>query len=165
MPHIRTALILIVFFLTTACTAQIDVSRPELPSPLIEPLPVSVGVYYSPEFESYPVKERVHGSGGFFWETNLGPSSVALFDSVLDSVFESVVRVSSRIPDAETDASVTAIIEPTITYVTHVRSNVVNHARVTYQVTFWHGHIQGKIEERISQCHTSANKVMNNPAN
>lgn len=61
----------------------------ELPSSIIEPLPLTIGVYYPDEFRTYSYI-YTYGVDHIF---HIGESSVALFNKLLNSMFEEVVEV------------------------------------------------------------------------
>jgi hypothetical protein len=82
----------IVCVLLCGCSAHIE---PVLARrPLVEPLPLSVGVYFSPEFRVYRNKCETF----LCKEYDLGPPSVALFETVLAGVFENTVVLDAMPP-------------------------------------------------------------------
>ena len=54
----RTALLLLLSFALAGCGPKLVTMKPlnEFPEPLVEPLPVSVGVYFAPDFFSVTLK-------------------------------------------------------------------------------------------------------------
>jgi hypothetical protein len=59
----------------------------EFPEPLVEPLPVSVGVYFAPEFVSFTHKEKRPGPAGEEWTINLGTPQLQVFRAIFDATF------------------------------------------------------------------------------
>lgn len=75
-----------------ACGAtQVKVSPIlEFPTPLIDPLPVHVGVYYTQKFRHFVYEEAKDAQGDDDTIIALGPAQVSLFDRILPAVFEQV---------------------------------------------------------------------------
>jgi hypothetical protein len=77
--------------------------------PLVEPLPLSVGVYFSPEFRTYR-----HKCDAFLCsEYDLGSPSIALFETVLAGMIDNTVMLASM-PPAELGQKVSGVIVPGI---------------------------------------------------
>lgn len=66
---------------------------PTFPTPLVDPLPLKIGVAYGPALESYMHTEAIPDERE--WTVELGEANVALFDRVFSSMFSQVVRVTS----------------------------------------------------------------------
>jgi hypothetical protein len=81
-----------------------------LPAPAKEPL--TVGIYYSPEFSTYK-HARLYGPHR--WIVPAGKDSVALFDKLAAMSFQNVVRLDGLPPFNGKEVDVDAIIEPDIT--------------------------------------------------
>lgn len=95
--------------LTAGCSLTLESQAIQTSFPphvLVDPLPLAVGVYYSPEFRSY------ESSGGLNFA--LGEASIALFDRVFARMFNQAVRLESRPPLHRGTPSVMAVIEPQI---------------------------------------------------
>lgn len=117
LRKVRLGLLLLVlatytgFGCTSTGVVPIDANLPN--RPLIETLPITLGVYYSPEFSTHESIEEVEGDS---YKFNLGSDSVALFDQVFGSMFEKVIPVEN-LPPLRTDGTkVNAVIEPRIGY-------------------------------------------------
>ena len=68
--------------------------------PLVEKLPLTVGIYYSEEFTSNIVRAEAGFAGDppAFWDTyvfDVGECSVLLFDQVVSSMFQEVMHIDS----------------------------------------------------------------------
>lgn len=104
----RTVLISLVALAMAGCMNSLDMNvATAVPKPLVQKLPLTVGVYFNKHFRNYAYtensKERPH------WDVKTGASQVAMFNTVLTSMFRKVVHVNST-----RDAGVDGIIEPTI---------------------------------------------------
>ncbi len=87
---VRPALAALCVGLLSACTATKLETKAQLPPPLIEKLPVRIGVYYSKEFREFVHKET---RGTIDYEVNLGPAHVTNLDWLLKAMFREVVPV------------------------------------------------------------------------
>ena len=78
-----------------------------VPVPLVEPLPLRVGVYYSPEFRSYVSREERWGTK---WEVTLGAAHVTQIDRLAKAMFAATVPVTDLARPPE--PALAMIIEP-----------------------------------------------------
>jgi len=70
-------------------------------TPLVTPLPVTVGLYYGPEMRGHEENVARSRSGRVDrYHLRLGPASIALFDRILAAQFDAV-RPVDRLPTAE----------------------------------------------------------------
>jgi hypothetical protein len=88
--NIRPAVAALCLGLLQACTTTKLETRAQLPPPLLEQLPVRVGVHYSEEFAKYIHRET---RANIDYEVNLGPAHVTNLDWLLKAMFRDVVRV------------------------------------------------------------------------
>jgi|TARA_B110000914_G_C15425578_1_gene428766 hypothetical protein len=78
--------------LLASCTHTLTVTG-RIPTPLIEPFPVSIGLIVPAEFSTYIYREKLPRGGGD-WTVGLGALQDAFFTTLFDSVFQRVQRVS-----------------------------------------------------------------------
>jgi hypothetical protein len=99
------------------------IEAPLLPPPTIEPVSVTVGVYYSPEFKTYEHRQvfTFYSPGAIIYEEqtvteiiSLGSASVALFDQIFKSLFENTVTLENKPTYGKEIPGVDIIIEPSI---------------------------------------------------
>jgi hypothetical protein len=103
---------IVVSLVATGCSGQIE---PVLTRrPLVEPLPLSVGVYFSPEFRAY----RTKCDAWFCPEYDIGPPSVALFEMLLAGLFREVQIIEFE-PPISVDLKIDGILAPAITSATY----------------------------------------------
>ncbi len=75
--------------LVTGCGGAVPVVSPIDRPPLIEPLPVSVGIYYSEDLRNH----KCTGDKGYIaysWTFELGPPSIQMFDNLFTALFRDV---------------------------------------------------------------------------
>ncbi len=95
--------------LLSACTATRLTTQAQLPPPLIEQLPVRVGVHYSKEFREYVHRET---RGTIDYEINLGPAHVTNLDWLLKAMFRDIVPVEDPSRVASISPPVAFVLEP-----------------------------------------------------
>jgi hypothetical protein len=106
----RAAILVIVALLAAGCgTTQVAVKDDAFPRPLIEPLPMRVGLHFQPEFASYQHEEELRDHGR--WSITVGPAQVALFQRVLPAMFAGVEEVESIDAAGHLDAVVSVSLE------------------------------------------------------
>jgi len=90
------------------------------PHPLIEPLPIKVGVYYGNDFGTFETTQKVElrNRGDtiitYIYNTKMGKANIALFDYILPFVFEKVTTVQYLSKGSDHKKDIDLIIEPTM---------------------------------------------------
>ncbi|MFQ5579073.1 MAG: hypothetical protein ACE5FZ_00535 [Nitrospiria bacterium] len=107
----RKLALLSIGILLSGCT-HISTLKPTMnQSRDIVKIPISVGIYYSPEFKTYNQDRK---TGPHRWVIPLGQASVAAFDQAIKKVFDRTIHVSSRPPFTHNNYKVDTVIEPKI---------------------------------------------------
>jgi hypothetical protein len=83
--------LLAVAVLISGCTTQIEVTG-NFPKPVVNQIPLTVGVYYPAEFSQYKYIEQ--GEERSEREIGIGSAQVKLFSTVLSALFQKVSTVS-----------------------------------------------------------------------
>jgi hypothetical protein len=73
-----------------ACGAVRVQPEPNVPQPLLDKLPVTLGLYYPKEFREYVHREKRYGQE---YEVSLGPAHVSRLDRLFGYMFERIVPV------------------------------------------------------------------------
>jgi hypothetical protein len=133
--RISIGAILVVLLFLDSCTYNIhhEIDESVLKRrPLVESLPVTVGIYFSPEFRTYHSNncESAFPLGTFCNEYNLGPSSVALFEIVFAGLFDKVLVIDST-PPRGSNLNVAGTISPAIAAFN------VKERQITYRMTLY----------------------------
>lgn len=121
----------------SACTMVIEPEPHLRREPLVEKLPIAVGVYYSDDLRDYLHSANDPEFGE--WQTSLGPPSIALLDEIFGFTFESWRPVASIPPIAGLDANQFAgVIAPRIERVYASCSDIRNcFATIGYAFTLY----------------------------
>jgi hypothetical protein len=105
----RVALAALCLGMLGACTTTKLDTRAQLPPPLLEQLPIRVGVYYSKEFREYVHRET---RSKIDYEVNLGPAHVTNMDWLLKAMFREIVHVDDPSRVASVVPPLTFVLEP-----------------------------------------------------
>ena len=107
--YFRPAIAALCLVLLSGCTATRLTTEAQLPPPLIEKLPMRVGIYYSKEFKEYVHRET---RGTIEYEINLGPAHVTNIDWLLNAMFTDVVQVEDPAKIADSNPPFVFVLEP-----------------------------------------------------
>ena len=131
--------------LLSGCTsATTKTMALNLPTPLIEPMPARVGVYYPQELIDHAETKAVPTLAETFDITfELGPTTVDFFDQVFSQSFNDTRRITSRSPPTAETMDLDAVIEVNLAELSasydQSKYNVSAdyNVRVTYKITLW----------------------------
>jgi hypothetical protein len=78
--------------LLPACGPQVVQMKAlnEFPRPLVDPLPIRVGLHIPAEFAAYTYREKRPGPAGQEWTISIGPPQAQVFKEILGSLFSGV---------------------------------------------------------------------------
>jgi hypothetical protein len=99
----------LVMLLLSGCTATKLTTQAQLPPPLIDKLPVRVGVHYSKEFAEYVHKET---RSQIDYEVTLGPAHVTNLNWLLGAMFAELVEVDDPSAVADIRPPLLFVLEP-----------------------------------------------------
>lgn len=100
---------LFTLLLLSGCTATRLETQAQLPPPLIDKLPVRVGIHYSKEFAEYIHKET---RSQIDYEVTLGPAHVTNLDWLLGAMFAEIVPVEDPTRVGEMRPPLVFVLEP-----------------------------------------------------
>lgn len=75
----------------SGCSRTVRPLNTEFPTPLIEALPLSLGIYYDDDLRNFTYNETV--SDGSTWQIELGQNNTRLFDRLFGAMFSQLVVV------------------------------------------------------------------------
>jgi hypothetical protein len=110
MPAGRRVTATLLLLLGAACSQSLIIPD-RVPEPLIEPLPLRAGLYYTPAFSTYrhvsaPDEEPT-------WDISLGAANTGLFDRLGKRLFRETAQVGA-LPQPGNPARLDVIIEPAV---------------------------------------------------
>lgn len=104
------AAVLLVGLALGGCDQVVSVPT-RFPEPLVDRLPLRVGVHYPPAFRDYVYRED--GGNGQQWSIKAGDANVALFDRVFGRLFTDAVRLEA-LPGPGAASGFDAYVEPAV---------------------------------------------------
>lgn len=90
----RAAPVWMLFLLLAGCSSTVSI-QPNVPAPVVEPVPSVVGVYYADALR----KHTCTGGKGYIafkWTVAMGPPSIAMFDRLFAAMFRKAETVDTR---------------------------------------------------------------------
>jgi hypothetical protein len=109
---VKTALLGIMLLLSACAAKTIDISG-TFPAPLIQKLPLTVGVFYDSAFTNHSFIEINDSTGDDQYIINSGSSQIELFNTMLPAVFQNVIELDS-IESANARSDLDAVFVPAI---------------------------------------------------
>lgn len=106
----RSLLIAAFAALVPGCGAHVPVDV-TIPDPLVEALPLTVGVVYDADFTQYTYTEKATGTD---WSINLGDSTQHMFDRVLSKAFAKVVQLDAVPSEGQAATGVDFVLKPAV---------------------------------------------------
>ena len=115
MDKLRLAVTLVFVACLAACGASQVIVSPilDLPTPLVEPLPVQIGVYYSQSFRNFVYDESKDSQGVDDTSIHLGNAQISMFDRVFAAYF-SRAQILERGEPASKRAGLDAVLVPQV---------------------------------------------------
>jgi hypothetical protein len=99
--------------LLAACAPTKFETQSDIPQPLIEKIPIVIGVHMPLEFTSKVYEEKREAGGGEY-SIGLGKAQSAGFMRVLNAMFNRVVPVASPQDAAATDPEIRGVLQPVL---------------------------------------------------
>ncbi len=117
--------------LLSACGANEVVVKGQFPQPVLEKLPVTLGVYYDPEFRAHEFFDRSTTRGESDWIVRTGDAQTQMYDTLLGGMFERVVYLNElpredRLAGVE-ELKVDAILVP---HVDELQYSIPRHTKI-----------------------------------
>ena len=112
-PTAAKAVLLTVVLLLSSCAATIIDITGTFPAPLIQKLPLTVGVFYGQDLTNHSFIEINDNTGDDQYIINSGSSQVALFNTMLPAVFQNVIVLDS-IESANDRSDLDAVFVPAV---------------------------------------------------
>ena len=108
-----TALVLCLLFLS-ACGANQVIVDSQFPQPTLDPIPTTLGVYFSEDFKTHTFVDEPEAETERGWVVETGAAQVSLWQTILNAMFEKVIYLDQA-PSAESpSAEVQSVLVPTV---------------------------------------------------
>lgn len=84
------------------------------PSPLMDPLPIRLGVWYPEAFRTHEIHDEAKSRSESDWIVNTGDAQVDMWDTVLEGMFINLVHLDSAPVAGEVIPGVDAVLIPNV---------------------------------------------------
>jgi len=120
----------VILLLLAGCANNVVVEG-TFPDPVLEKLPLTLGVYYDPEFRNHEFFDEATTREETDWLVRTGPAQVQMYNTLLPGMFEKVVMLN-EIPrrdrvEAVGDEHVDAVLVP---HVQELQYSIPNHTKI-----------------------------------
>ncbi|MGD2007218.1 MAG: hypothetical protein PVJ95_03010, partial [Cellvibrionales bacterium] len=93
---IRALILSTAAVLLAACGAREVVVQGNFPTPLMDPLPLTLGVVYTDAFAQHEIFDEAAGRAESDWLVKTGDAQVEFWNTLLGGMFADVVRISDH---------------------------------------------------------------------
>ena len=101
---------LLIAVVTCGCASNVKMTAPTIPVPLVDKIPISVGLRMPDNFDEFVHEESVFGRED--WTINLGNANAALFTQLFGHMFDTVTVLQTE--DDPKNMGLDALVEPSI---------------------------------------------------
>lgn len=98
----------------TACGAREVVVQGNFPEPLMDPIPITVGVVFSDSFIQHEIFDKAAGRTESDWKVKTGDAQVKLWTTTFEGMFENVVFLNDLTPLNTLNNEIETVIIPRI---------------------------------------------------
>lgn len=116
-----------IVMLLTACGAKQVIVQGNFPEPLLEPVPLSIGVVYTDEFANHEFFDEAAGRTDTDWLVSTGAAQVEFWDTLLGGMFKRIVRLREHADLHEHENQLDAVIVP---YIEDLQYTIPTHTNV-----------------------------------
>ena len=107
-------LLLCLTLLGAGCASKQVVVEGTFPAPLLNPLPITMGVIYPSAFAEHEFFDEAKGRAESDWLVRTGEAQVELWDTLLNGMFERVVPMDARPAPEQMNPAVDAVLIPRV---------------------------------------------------
>lgn len=106
------ALLLCVSTILVGCGPAQVVVEGQFPAPLIDPLPIRLGVWYGADFAKHEFFDENKNRHESSWIVNTGAAQVQMWDTLLAGMFSTVVHLQAKPTQGQSIPNVDAVLIP-----------------------------------------------------
>jgi len=108
----RLALTLLMLVLLSACGPANVVVEGTFPEPLMEPLPLTMGIWYGEDFANHEFFDEAKSREESSWIVKTGAAQVQMWDKLLEGMFVDLVHMKGRPGPGQMNQVVDAVLIP-----------------------------------------------------
>jgi hypothetical protein len=111
-PDLRHWLGAIILLLLVGCGPAKVVVEGNFPQPLMEPIPIKLGVWYPEEFANHEFFDEAKSRSESDWIVNTGAAQVQMWDTLLAGMFYEMVHMKGKPAPNQMNEVVNAVLIP-----------------------------------------------------
>ena len=111
---LRSLSVVAIMLLLSACGAREVVVQGNFPKPLMDPLPLTLGVIYTDEFTQHEIFDEAAGRAESDWLVKTGDAQVEFWNTLLNGMFQEVVQIKDSQTLEAYKNTVDAVIIPAV---------------------------------------------------
>jgi hypothetical protein len=123
----QTASLLLLLALLAGCGPTRVVVEGNFPPPLMEPLPLTLGVWYAEEFANHEFFDEARGRNESSWVVQTGAAQVEMWDTLLAGMFDQLVHMKGAPGADQMNPSVDAVLIP---HVEELQYTIPTHTNI-----------------------------------
>ena len=100
--------------LPAGCGTKQVVVQSEFPDPVMNPLPLTLGIWYNDEFANHEFFDEASGRSESSWLVNTGQAQVELWQTLLRGMFRNVVFMNGKPGPGQMNPVVDAVLLPAV---------------------------------------------------
>ncbi len=100
--------------LLAGCGTKQVVVESEFPDPVMNPLPLTLGIWYDDDFANHEFFDEASGRAESSWLVNTGQAQVELWHTLLRGMFRDVVFMNGKPGPGQMNPLVDAVLLPTV---------------------------------------------------
>jgi hypothetical protein len=128
LPHkLHLLAVVVLIGLLAGCGPAKVVVQGNFPPPLIEPLPLTLGVWYGDDFARHEFFDKAKSRGESSWVVNTGEAQVQMWDSLLAGMFENVIHLKNKPGPGQSNSSIDGVLIP---HVEELQYTIPTHTHV-----------------------------------
>ncbi len=114
VTDLRPALLALLTLLLVGCGPTKVVVEGEFPDALLEPMPLTIGIWYPEEFANHEFFDEAKSRAETSWVVNTGAAQVEMWNTLLGGMFTNVVPMKGRPGPGQMNPVVDAVLIPHI---------------------------------------------------
>lgn len=111
-PDLRLLGMALVLTLLAGCGPTTVKVQGNFPAPLIEPVPLTMGIWYPEEFANHEFFDEAKSRSESGWVVNTGEAQVAMWDQLLEGMFYELVHMKGKPGPGQMNQLVNAVLIP-----------------------------------------------------
>jgi len=107
-------LVVICLMLVAGCSTKEVTVTGMFPPPIMEPLPITLGVWYEPDFISHEFYDEAKGRAESTWIVKTGEAQVQMWSQLLQNMFMEVRKFENKPAAGQMNLAVDAVLIPRV---------------------------------------------------